>query len=942
MVGVIKFISKNLLLLGLLVTAIGSWGMVIVSAPAQALGTSYYADDQSGDNCDAWKNPGTIGCGSIEVRLIDGQTRYVRKTKTRLAAYFTKPRGTIRINNSNFCNRVGLDGIESEDWAGSHGISNGTAVTEYNFIDKDGSHVQYGRKYNGGDKCGRDNHIDITLNNLRKSNDTGLYYAIIIVNHGPKRGQNGFLPRHPGYDGIQNSYSVQETGGNRYAIAQQGGGDGYGVTAQEQSGPSHMTYKIRFGADCTVKKPTPAYLSYYDLDNNGGSGAQLGGKITMRLIEVGGGSTGLKINTQANGTGRTKITVKPGKRYIWEINNVYNNNTLQYSTPYDGIYYDKPCTPQKDVCPNIPGAQSSVPAGYVKQNGDCVKDHCPDVPGIQTNNSLCKVDIIPDTYISPTSLEVGASATVRASYHDTANYDKEQAKNQKTEDSSYINVPAPYCKSNCRIKTKQYRYTDVKYEAQVWFDNGDKKYREADDNLVYDTSDIKGEGFVPSGGTLGTFSTGETELEPTDDPNFLVCAHTQLTSGYYTMDDKGPVKLHKDPVYKYVYDYVGSGGNYGRRSVTKLVYNGTGPYNRYGNYVGSKGNYTYKTSWEYYYNGSGPYNSNGNYVGYGGSYDANGTYDPNNGAYNRRQVIDHYNYWYNFPDSTSTKTAVSPYDDFSEPAACSIIQRYPDMQVTGGDVRAGGSFADDLDNCSGSAANIRGHSHTVESDMRGSYGEYGVIATGSISNFGSNGVTSANGTIATELTFANTIGLGHFSNGWCFNDVFDGFPNPTTTVSSWTGGDINLGPNDRMVIRVHGPVRITGDIQTQQADLNSINQMPEFVIIADGDISVDSDVSELDGIFVTKGNFITCTGHTSTAGLSLDDTSACRTQLTVNGAVIAGNTVKAYRTSADDDDYTSPAETFNLDGATIISDYAAKRRTGEYTIIGERELPPRF
>lgn len=908
MVGILKAVSKNFLLAGLLALAVISWGMVIATAPAQALGTSYYADDQSGDSCDAWKSPGTIGCGSIEVRLIDGQTRYVQQTYTRLAAYFTSSTGHLRVYNPNFCNGVSLDGIQSGDWFSSHPMANGTKVTRFVFRTASDTITRYGHKYGGGGAC--NDTIDVTLPNLKKDSSTGLYYAVIQVRR---------VDNHRGFDGIQNSYSIQETGGSRYAIAQQGGGDGYGVTAQQLSGPSHMTYKIRFGASCKVTQPGTYSLSYYDMDNDGGSGAQIGGKITMRLIEIGTGRV-VKWTPKgkANAPDYKKVTIRPGKKYVWEINNVYHNNTLQFSTPFDGIYYDKPCVPKVDVCPNIPGAQATVPPGYIKQNGKCLKDHCPDVPGLQTDNSLCKVDVVPKTYISPAAVEVGGSATVSVSYQDTANYDKEQAQNQKKESNSYIDVPAPYCKSNCHIKTKQYKYSDVRYEGQIWFDNGDKKYNDSDDNLVYDTDQFKGEGFVPSGGTLGTHTTGETELMPLDDPNFLVCAKSQLTKGYYTLEDKGAVALHKDPVYAYRYVYVGSGGNYGRR------------------WSSSQGKYIY------YYNDSGPYNYKGDYIGYGGSYDADGTYDPNDGAYNRQRYIDHYNYWYNFPDAKTTKTPIVPYDGYSSPAACSVIQRWPDMQVTGGDVRAGGSFADDLDNCAASPADIRGHFHAVESDMRGSYGEYGVIATGSISNFGSNGVTSASGTISQELTFANTVGLGHFSSGWCFNDVFDSFPNPTWTGAAWTGGDISLGPNDRMVIRVNGPVHITGDIQTQDATLSSIDQMPEFVLIADGDINVDSNVTELDGIFITKGNFITCTGHTSPASLSLKDNSACRSALNINGMVIAGNTVKPYRTNAESDDYSEAAEMFHLDGATIISDYAAKRRAGEYTIIGERELPPRF
>ncbi|HET7629932.1 MAG TPA: hypothetical protein VFK03_01020, partial [Candidatus Saccharimonadales bacterium] len=820
MVAVIRSIFKNPLLVGLVALGIISWSLVLMTSPVNALGVSYFADDQSGDNCDAWITPGNSGCGRIEVRMIDGQTRYVHQTKTRLAAYFTSKTGHLRIYSPNFCNGVSLDGLETEDWFGSHAMRNGTAVTKFTFTTSSGNTTRYGRKYSGGGAC--NDTIDVTLRNLRKDKSTGLYYAVIRVDR---------VDNHRGYDGIQNSYSMIETGGGRYAIAQQGGGDGYGVTVQQRgSSPSHMTYKIRFGADCSVKKASTYRLSYYDMDNDGGSGAQIGGKITMRLVEVGTGrTTSWTPRGVPNGPDYKRVTIRPGKRYVWEIRNVYHNNTLQFSTPFSGIYYLKPCEPKPDVCPNIPGSQATVPRGYIKQGGKCLKDHCPDIPGLQTNDSLCKVDVIPKAYISPSSVEVGQSAQVTVSYQDTNNYDKEQAKNKRAEDRSYVTIPAPYCKSNCRIKTKEYKYTDIKYDGQIWFDNGDKKYRPADDDLIYDSDEFKGEGFTGSGGTLGSHTTGPTELTPVNDPNFLVCAHSELIGGYYTYRDMGKWEKHDSRTPVYGYRYVGSGGNYYRDT------------NR-------KGEYVYK------WNDNGPYTSSGRYVGYGGSYDSNGRYDRLDGAYDR--YVDHYNYryWYTFPDDKTTKVPVVPSPDYSEPAACTVIQRWPDLQVTGGDVRAGGSFADDLDNCSGTTASIIGRNHAVDADLRGSYAEYGVIATGSVGSFGSNSVTSFNSTIARELTFANSPTLGNFSSGWCFNDVFDSFPNPTLTRSSWSGGNINLGPNDRMVIRVTGPARITGDITTTSQRVNSINQLPEFVLIADGNITVDSDVTQIDGILVTKGD----------------------------------------------------------------------------------------
>src|SRR3989344_6130312 len=73
--------------------------------------------------------------------------------------------------------------------------------------------------------------------------------------------------------------------------------------------------------------------------------------------------------------------------------------------------------PQPDICPNLPGIQTTVPAGYILQNGQCVPpqqpDICPNLPGIQTTvpagytlqNGQCVPITVPPPIIPPVPIQ---------------------------------------------------------------------------------------------------------------------------------------------------------------------------------------------------------------------------------------------------------------------------------------------------------------------------------------------------------------------------------------------------------------------------------------------------------------------------------------------------------------------------------------------------------
>ena len=78
---------------------------------------------------------------------------------------------------------------------------------------------------------------------------------------------------------------------------------------------------------------------------------------------------------------------------------------------------------------------------------------------------------------------------------------------------------------------------------------------------------------------------------------------------------------------------------------------------------------------------------------------------------------------------------------------------------------------------------------------------------------------------------------------------------------------------------------------TYPATFNAAGNIPSLVIIATGNIYVNADVEQMDGIFITQGTFYTCYPKTEPATIN-----TCNKQLTVNGSVIA-NAVDLFRTA---------------------------------------------
>jgi hypothetical protein len=293
--------------------------------------------------------------------------------------------------------------------------------------------------------------------------------------------------------------------------------------------------------------------------------------------------------------------------------------------------------------------------------------------------------------------------------------------------------------------------------------------------------------------------------------------------------------------------------------------------------------------------------------------------------------------------------------------ACTQVVARPYVSVTNNDVWAGSRFDYSDNECSGQTQRQSAISSWVNSGG-GATGQYGVFASGLISQFG-----SANLPGGTGLTFANVPSLGSFGAPTrCIPDYY-------STISaggggSWPGvGSLPAGAGQKTyvnngsvtisggtvpagtqaVLVVNGDVNITGDINyadsySSQAGISSL------WIIAKGNINIQENVTNLAGLYVaqstadnstTSGIIQTCVKTGVSVTYSPLTTQVCNSQLNVYGAFLA-NKVYWQRTNGTAGPGQPPAETIHFDPQLYLSSPFSKSATGGLTTQDVKELPP--
>lgn len=274
-----------------------------------------------------------------------------------------------------------------------------------------------------------------------------------------------------------------------------------------------------------------------------------------------------------------------------------------------------------------------------------------------------------------------------------------------------------------------------------------------------------------------------------------------------------------------------------------------------------------------------------------------------------------------------------------------VIAAKPYVKVYGNDVAVGGKFADNtVSTCSAGpsipGSSIYGFTKRVgggggSTNYGGASSQFGAFSLGQNDQFftaGShNGVTAANSPLPpTGLTFGNAISNalvsdygGSYGQSRCIPDYYGAGHNPDGTNKIGKGffGPNNscigaagcffglgglLGKNIQAAFFVDGDLKIAGNVIYDGSGVGPAsngwaapNQIQAAYIVVRGDIYIDKNVSQMDGIYIaqkkadgTGGNIYTCTNATLVpAAPSLIPINQlydqCRTKLTVSGAFIS-------------------------------------------------------
>jgi hypothetical protein len=310
---------------------------------------------------------------------------------------------------------------------------------------------------------------------------------------------------------------------------------------------------------------------------------------------------------------------------------------------------------------------------------------------------------------------------------------------------------------------------------------------------------------------------------------------------------------------------------------------------------------------------------------------------------------------------------VSPKDQAGGPRAsaetCVVIAKAPYVHFTGNDVWAGGNFPDVSAACN-AASKITTSSKTLQDgSSAGGLTEYGAFALGKITNFGSasKALTNPASGPGKMLTFSNinSSNLGFFgAPQHCINSyigTYNGTPVTTQPsaidVGGQPSGTIHMAGNHtfhgtvpngaQQIYLVEGDVTIDNTGIKYTDSYNSLGDVPSLVIIATGNILVRDSVTQMDGVFVAKNTFNTCSNAPS-GNLSVND---CKEQLVINGSVIAGNMnlVRTYGADGGNDaDRKRPAEIFNTGAELYLRNALTGDSVNTLRVVDEKDLPPRY
>lgn len=259
------------------------------------------------------------------------------------------------------------------------------------------------------------------------------------------------------------------------------------------------------------------------------------------------------------------------------------------------------------------------------------------------------------------------------------------------------------------------------------------------------------------------------------------------------------------------------------------------------------------------------------------------------------------------PPRYPTTTDSNNTDDICGPR----VEDQPYMAAFGADVIAGNGIGA---NCNTDNGGIIAGRYNVDRSQ-GSGAQFAAIAMAQIDQFAS---AKMRANTPLGLSFASNTGSygGNYAGTHCITDYYAQMPSDLTPASN-LNSELNGGPgqfahsvdsaainaagknkisNSRHItLYADGDVELARNIEYKNYNWTQAGEIPSFFLIVDGNLYIDKDVTQLDGIYIATGNIYTCSeGRNGFAVTSMF--VECDEQLTVNGALIA-NTIKLNRSA---------------------------------------------
>ncbi|MDB5175874.1 MAG: hypothetical protein JWM81_732 [Candidatus Saccharibacteria bacterium] len=256
---------------------------------------------------------------------------------------------------------------------------------------------------------------------------------------------------------------------------------------------------------------------------------------------------------------------------------------------------------------------------------------------------------------------------------------------------------------------------------------------------------------------------------------------------------------------------------------------------------------------------------------------------------------------------------------------CDTVADKPYARFYNGDVSAGGGFKlSGADTECVKDGSIQTFSRKIGADVRGtgSAVQLGAIAfnASTIDSFASASLRTTAPISDTGLTFAHQVAGGYgdaLGVQHCVPNYFAVMPSAAIDSTAYAAGntqqaykhtgDVTISSNikvqdgARISLFVKGNVIIKNNIQFANSSW-PLDKVPSFYIVAEGNIYIDANVTQLDGVFIAQGKtgnglIDTCSNDSTmyATGFGSPLPTVCNKQLTVNGGMIA-DTVNLNRT----------------------------------------------